>query len=136
MSTSEVIPVISGPEEYRIDVVGESNYQAHLKKVFGEYTEDGVSTTVDAFLVLENTNKFDNKAVMVVIGGDKVGYLDRSTAREFRQAIKDGGLKKYTRFQCLALVRGGWDRGAGDIGPYGVKLDLPDEDDDEINDDD
>lgn len=134
MSADGVVPVISGPGEYRIDVVGESNYQAHLIKVCGEYTEDGVSMAIDAFLVLENTNQFDSKAVMVVIGGDKVGYLDRSTAREFRQAVKDGGLKKFTRFQCSAWVRGGWDRGGGNVGPYGVKLDLPDEDDDDNDD--
>lgn len=124
------IPIISGPGTYDIEVVGESNYQKHLIKICGPYCVDGKTHEAVAHLTLEDTNKFDKKAVMVVIDGGTIGYLDRETAREFRKAIKSGGLTEYTVFQCSALIRGGWDRGNGDRGSYGVTLDLPDDEDD------
>lgn len=128
MSASE-IPVITGPGDFNIQVVGESNYQKQIAKVCGKPSRDGVNVEMRAHLILENSNKYDDKAVMVSLGGGTVGYLDRSTAREFRAAVIAGDLSAYTAFQCDALIRGGWDRGDGDKGLYGIRLDLPEDDD-------
>ena len=127
MSASE-IPVITGPGDFNIQVVGEGYYQAQIAKACGNTSSDGVDVEMRAHLILENTNKYDDKAVMVSLGGGTVGYLDRNTAREFRAAVIAGDLGIYTMFQCDALIRGGWDRGGSDKGLYGIRLDLPEDD--------
>ena len=52
-------------------------------------------------MVPESDNPHDSEAVRIEIQDQTVGYLDRETARSF------------------------WDRGDGDRGHFGVKLDLP-----------
>jgi hypothetical protein len=69
---------------------------------------------------------YDSNAVKVMIDGKLVGHLDRYAAIEFRRVFSkiahSGAVVK-----CPALIRGGWDRGEGDRGLFGVKLDLPHE---------
>jgi hypothetical protein len=99
------------------------HYQKALKALAGPKCEDGVEHVehyCKATLVLENNNPHDDKAVRVDIDGRTVGYLSRDMAREYRRKVASGSMT------VQALIVGGWNRGGGDTGHYGVKLDLPD----------
>ena len=76
-----------------------------------------------AELVFDDANPYDSNAVRVEIHGEKVGHLSRTAAERFR-AQSGRAFPGISRFRCRALIRGGWDRGAGDLGHFGVKLDL------------
>jgi hypothetical protein len=62
--------------------------------------------------------------VRVDVEGHTVGYLPRKLAREYRQRLEEAG-HSTLRGMCSAVIRGGWDRGTGDRGNFGVRLDLP-----------
>lgn len=126
------IPIITGPGNFDIEVVGEIHYQAQFIKFCGPKCKDGFDLEVRAHLHLENDNQFDKLAVAVLLGGGKVGHLPKELAREFRRAVKAGGLKEYTTFECAGHVKGGWDNGAGNTGHFGIWLDLPDDEDEEV----
>lgn len=79
---------------------------------------------VEAFLVPEDDNPHDSKAVRIIIQDQTVGHLDRETARSFRKMMAEIGLTEVAA-KCNAIIVGGWDRGGGDRGHFGVKLDLP-----------
>lgn len=107
-----------GNAGYWVDVVGESNYQRALARITGGRTPDGVNIDTTATLIPEPSNPYDPNAVRVDIAGQTVGYLDRSAAVTYRQR---GG----KRSQCRATINGGWDRGDGDAGHFGVRVQLP-----------
>jgi hypothetical protein len=69
-------------------------------------------------------NPYDSKAIRVDIQGNTVGYLSRENARQYRKRLEKAGHKGMTA-TCFAMVVGGWDRGSGDKGHFGVRLDLP-----------
>lgn len=109
--------VMRSKAEFPLEVVGESYYQENLERISGPRTEDGVDLVVDAILHPDNTNPHDPHAVRVEIDGKIVGHLSRDDAKIFRD--------KFQAAQgCKANVRGGWDRGHGDRGDYGVRLDF------------
>jgi len=126
---SNDIPVISGPGYFDIEVVGESKYLENFIKICGPRCEDGVDLVVRAHLVLDDQNPFDDMAVAIFVDDRPVGFLPRATAHDFRRALSIGGLSEYKVFECQGHVRGGWDRGNGDCGHYGIWLDLPQDDD-------
>lgn len=74
--------------------------------------------------MLEDDNPYDINAVCITIQGLRVGYLDRAAAKAWRRQLKErhAPLGHYT---ADALIVGGWDRGADDLGHFGVRLDLP-----------
>src|SRR4030042_2459327 len=120
----EPIANLPGPGTYSLDIVGESNYQSSLEKMCGGQTEEGHEKIVQATLIHEDDNPYDNKAIRVDIDGMTVGYLSRENAREYRKRLKKAGYPGITA-TCSAIIVGGWDRGGGDRGHFGVKLDLP-----------
>ncbi|CAG0966473.1 hypothetical protein MTYP_01020 [Methylophilaceae bacterium] len=105
-----------------VDVVGESHYQRALEKLAGEHGPRGASTKCTAWLVPEDDNPYDNKAVRVDIEGHTVGYLDRDEARTFRRRL---GAKKLTGqpTTCDAVIRGGYERNGKKMS-YGVSLEI------------
>lgn len=115
---------IPGYEEYEVDVVGESHYQNALDNICGGKTEDGHEKIVQANLIYEDDNLYDNKAVRVDIEGKTVGYLQRDHARQLRKQMRQKGLRP-SKIECSAMIVGGWDRGEDDTGHYGVMLDVP-----------
>lgn len=122
--TMQVADITNGPGTYDVDVVGESHYQEALESICGGRTEDGVRLRVEASLVPEDDNPHDSKAVRVYIQDQPIGYLDRETARSFRAEMAEVGMTGVAA-KCNAIIVGGWDRGGGDRGYFGVKIDLP-----------
>lgn len=109
---------------FGLDVVGEASYQHAIGKIAGGRTEEGISHLCEAVLVPEPANPHDPMAVRVDIEGATVGYLSRANAREYRAELRRLGFEGGV-FSCQALIVGGWDRGSGDRGHFGVKLDVP-----------
>ena len=123
-SSTETLNITNGPGTYDVDVVGESHYQEALESICGGRTEDSQRLEVEAFLVPESDNPDDSEAVRIEIQDQTVGYLDRETARSFRERMAEIGLTPAAA-KCSVIIVGGWDRGDGDRGHFGVKLDLP-----------
>jgi hypothetical protein len=123
-TTVNVLGRLTPTGTFGLDVVGEASYQRAIEHLAGGRTVQGVSHACEAILVPEAGNPHDPMAVRVTIEGTTVGYLSRANAREYRAEIRrlgfDGGV-----FACRALIVGGWDRGAGERGHFGVKLDVP-----------
>jgi hypothetical protein len=103
---------------YDTEVVGESNYQRNLKRICGGKTRDGVEAFKTATLILEPENPHDENAVRIDIDGMTVGYLSR------QEAIRWHRRRPPRSHQCSAVIRGGWERGGGDTGHFGVWLNL------------
>jgi hypothetical protein len=115
---------LSGPGTYNVEVVGESHYQQELEKICGGRTEDSAEKHCRATLVLEDSNAYDRNAVRIDVDGATVGYLPRDSAKVYRQRLKEAGHPRLYA-TCNAVIRGGWDRGHGNAGSFGIWLDLP-----------
>lgn len=115
---------INGPGRFAIEVAGESKYQAALDAACGGRTFEGVSFQILATLIPEDDNPADAEAVRVEIAGRPVGHLTAADAPSYRSALVRAGYPGAI-MTCDAVIVGGWDRGDGDAGMFGVKLDLP-----------
>ena len=115
---------LAGSRTYEIEVVGTSHYQRALEAVCGGRSEESARVKTKAVLVLDDNNPYDSKAVRVEINRQVVGHLSRENARQYRMKLKESGHPNITA-SCNALIVGGWDRGNGDRGYFGVRLDLP-----------
>jgi hypothetical protein len=113
--------LLAGDDQFGFQVVGESHYQSELAKIAGGITDEGVHQECAALLRLEPTNKYDPHAVEVLIAGMRVGYIPASQAPEICALFNSVGI-----FQagCEAVIQGGWDRGGGDAGAFGVRLNI------------
>jgi hypothetical protein len=109
------------PGGHRVPVVGESYYQDNLARLCGGRTKEGHSYECVAILRPEPTNPYDPNAVAVCIDGLQIGHLSREAAKAFAP-VADVLVGRLAA--CSAVVRGGWDRGGGDEGAFGVVLDL------------
>jgi len=123
-SQESEVGTLAGPGTFEVEVVGESHYQDALAKICGGRSEDGAEKYCRATLVLDNSNAYDPKAVRVDVDGATVGYLSREAARVYRHRLKEAGHPRLLG-TCNAVIRGGWDRGNGDTGNFGIRLDLP-----------
>lgn len=110
---------------FAMDVVGEAAYQSNLEQVSGGRHPDGVSVHTVATIIPETSNPHDPHACRIEIAGLPVGYLYRGDAFAYRRELAKYGTPLQI-VQVPALITGGWDRGAGDLGHFGVRLDLPD----------
>jgi hypothetical protein len=109
---------LEGDGRFRLPVVGESFCEDAFLAICGRRRPEGYDLVVDAVLIPEQDNRHDTKAVRVEVKGKRVGYLSRSMARRYR--MRFGRRTVY----CRAKIIGGWDRGGGDSGHFGVRLDL------------
>ncbi len=114
-------PTITAEETFQ--VAGESHYQAGLARLTGGPSGDGFRDDCTARLLPEPSNPHDPNAVAVYIGAEKVGHLGRDDAIEHRPAI-DAAIAAYGAATVRATIKGGWDRGGGDTGFFGVELQL------------
>lgn len=110
------------PGDTEVFVVGESNYQGALNEICGGKCPEGHRREDVAILAPEPDSPYDGNAVAVLVQGMKVGYLDRPTAKTLQPGIIRQQRRIGKPVAVPALINGGWDRGAGDEGHYGVRL--------------
>lgn len=115
---------IDGPGKYAVDIVGESHYQDELDHICGGKCADGFNKEVEAMLILDDKNPYDDQAVAVSIDGELVGHLSRGLARQYRTQLLELEVPRANAIVQAKIV-GGWIRDDGDEGHFGVKLDLP-----------
>jgi HIRAN domain len=109
-----------------VEVAGESHYQGTLEVIAGGRTINGARKPDHlAMLVPEPRNPYDPNAVRVYLGPPmgKVGYLSREDAVRYRPVIERVAWMGRV-IACRASLKGGWDRGRGDSGSFGVTLHL------------
>lgn len=106
-----------------VPVVGESQYQQALSRICGGKSIDGHHRGCLAALVREPHNEYDRHAVAVQIDAQKVGYLSRDDARAYGPLLERLASEGCVG-ACDAEIRGGWNRGGGDEGHFGVVLFL------------
>jgi hypothetical protein len=121
----ELVPVgpppvpaaLEGDGAYAVSVLGEVHIGRILADVcHGELPAVGQDQVVSAVVRIENTNR-DSRAVLVEIGGRKVGHLSRADAQALRQrAGRDSG-----QFTCRAVIHAEWKRGRVH---YDLRLDV------------
>lgn len=121
---------IKGDGEFAFDIVGESFHQPELERLAGKKTQDAKAVQKTAILLHEPSNPHDKKAVAVHIDGLKVGYLSRDDARSYLAQLKRSSIPILSPLSAQAMIIGGWRR-KGSEGAYGVKLDMPVNEDDE-----
>lgn len=100
-----------------VKIVGESHYQEALSAIAGGKTRDGHLLQVRARVIPERDNSAYPMAVRVEVQGQTVGYLTHRQAVQFRK-------RSQAAVDCGAKIVGGWDRGHGDTGHFGIRLDL------------
>lgn len=111
--------------EVEVDIVGESAHQdALLTLTGGHRSYAGVDVDVIARLVADPIAPLDPNAVVVRIAGRTVGRLRREIARRYRTVFSYVA-REHGVVTCPARIVGGWDRGRGDIGAFGVHVFLP-----------
>ena len=108
----------------RVDAVGESRYQDALEEIAGGRSDRGADHEKVALLIPEPTNRYDPNAVAVWIEGKIVGYLSRENAEVLQPGIIRLHRQHDRPVACRARIVGGWDRGGGDRGHFGVRLYL------------
>jgi hypothetical protein len=108
---------------FDVEAVGESKWQPELKRIAGAHGTKSAETPCVAELRPEDSNRYDPKAVMVLVKGRQVGYLAREDAPQFRRRLDANGLSGRSTF-CDALVVGGGIRPDGEKMYYGIRLDL------------
>jgi len=113
--------LLAGDGQFGFQVVGESHYQSDLAKIAGGITVEGVHQECAALLRLEPANKYDPNAVEVLIAGMRVGYIPAVQAPEMCALFHSVGISEV---ECEAVIQGGWDRGGGDAGEFGVRLNI------------
>lgn len=99
-----------------ISIVGESHYQDALSTFCGRTGDDPVRIEeAEAEMVCEPENPHDKLAVRIELGGRKVGYLAKGSAKMYhRRVAKLGG-----RVTVPAFV------GCKEGGKIGVRLNIP-----------
>jgi len=115
---------IEGPGTFAVEVVGVSRRQDVIAAIVEEHGRSGRTATVDARLILENSNPHDANAVRVELDGALVGYLSRENAARYRADLAAAGTPD-TIVQCKARIVGGFETSTGERASFGVRLDLP-----------
>jgi hypothetical protein len=113
------VAILVGDGAFEFPIVGESHYQAAIEAITGGKTERGAHHKCTAVLIPEPTNPYDLHAVRIDIEGQTVGYLSRDVATFFLDSLSKSG---FAAAVASAIIVGGWDRGDGDVGSFGVKL--------------
>lgn len=109
------------PTGSTVSAVGESYYEQSFIRICGPRCADGYHLAVVAELRPEPTNPYDANAIAVHVHGLPVGHLSREHAIDARPVV-DKTISTHGFAACDAIIRGGWDRGHGDVGNFGIQL--------------
>ena len=115
--------------KFEFEVVDESYYQETLEKLVEHAKtesndENNVMPTFTAYLIPDDTNENDDKAVRVDINGAQVGNLSRENARSFRRRLRAKKLSVQIT-SCQAIITGiGNHEQDGQEKHYSVKLNI------------
>ena len=115
---------LHGPGTFAVDVVGVSRRQSVLAAIVDRQSRRGRTVTLDAVLILEDSNPRDANAVRIEIEGELIGYLSRDNARRYRADLAAAG-QPHATVRCKARIVGGFETESGERAPFGVRLDLP-----------
>lgn len=119
------MPVITGPRQFRIEILGTSRYQEVFEAVCGPRTTKGAALDIQVQLRLET----NSNAVRVLLQDEVVGNLSPRLAQDFRRAVIEGDLAEFKHFECSAKIRGGRITDSPNEGHYVMWLDIPQDDD-------
>lgn len=121
--------LVNVPEDgAHVDVVGESRCQSVLEAAAEGRTLDGARQPDHIGVLLpEPSNVYDANAVRVFLPAGRVGYLSRGDAVRYRPVIDELAMRGQV-LAARACITGGWDRGDGDRGSFGVVLYMDDPD--------
>jgi hypothetical protein len=115
---------LDGSQE--VEVVGESLHQDELLQLTGGSRRyGGVDVRTVAELRPDPDNPVDPAAIEVRIADRTVGYIRGHDLGWVRPQV-EASIEQHGHATCKAAIRGGWDRGHGDVGWFGVVLLLPD----------
>lgn len=107
---------------YQVEVVAESRYDEVIRQLAGAHGDNSAEVRVQAVLAPDDLTPYEERAVVVFIGGQLVGHLSPKDALALRQrlAMKELSGKPTS---CDAVIRGGglWE---GKRLKYAVWLDL------------
>lgn len=122
-------PQVTLPGTHPIDVVGESEFQDDLLALTGGVRRYGgvdVETVAELIPVEGAAGRLEDgaQAVQVRIRRRPVGWLHADDVRVYGAAIAEA-IATRAIATCRARIRGGWDRGGGHVGAFGVRLLLP-----------
>lgn len=109
--------LIQGPP---LEVAGESHHRDAIEAALGRQPQ-GHKETVEALLVWEPDNKFDENAIAVKVAGRTCGYIPRFDAKRYRPVMewcRQQGFVPVVR----ADVRGGWQQSDGSLADFGITL--------------
>jgi len=120
-----IIPIITGPGQFRIEATGTRKYQEIFETLCGARTEKGAALDIQVQLRLETSSN----AVKVLVQEEVVGNLAPRVAQDFRRAVVEGDLAEFRHFECSAKIRGGRISDSESDGHYVVWLDVPQDDD-------
>lgn len=120
-----VIPCITGPRQFRIEVLGTRRYQQIFESLCGQRTAKGAALDIQVQLRVETSSN----AVKVLVQEEVVGNLAPRVAQDFRRALNEGGLAEFKHFECSAKIRGGRISDSPEEGNYVMWLDIPQDDD-------
>jgi hypothetical protein len=95
-----------------------------LAAIVDRQSRRGRTVTIDAVLILEDSNPHDANAVRIEIEGELIGYLSRDNARRYRADLAAAGQPRAT-VRCKARIVGGFETESGERAHFGVRLDLP-----------
>jgi hypothetical protein len=113
---------ISDGRGFNLGIVGESHCQLVLRRVSDGRRERGEEVVFRAWLVPDLGNRYDPKAVVVLLDdGKRIGHLGREWAEEYQaplDVLYREGLAPYCRAKLIG--------GCGDKASFGVLLDVRD----------
>lgn len=115
--------MLADSRSFNFDVVGESYRQDVLDGICGGKCEEGHDIEVLAQLCFVDDNPYDKDAVGVFVDRQLVGYVPAKYAARFRSEILAINPRRQP-VVCKGRITGGWKRGRGDEGHYGIKLSL------------
>jgi HIRAN domain len=107
-----------GDGQFGFQVVGESHHQTEIEQIVGGSAREGAHFRCTAILRPEPSNPYDPNAVEVLILNRQVGYIPAFQAPEMCAVLCGSPA------ECDATIQGGWHRGTGDTGFFGVRLNI------------